>query len=194
MKRVLTASLVFTSFIWFSACDSGTTNEQETTTSTETSETTASDTTLTDNSRELMAFAARNNMLQVELGKLATEKGMTDDVKQQGQQLMTWYEAKQKELAQLAREHNITLPQQPEEAERKDLDELRNTKPAEFDRTYWKTVANMQDNALDKYDSNLKDVTEANTHPFNLWARSTMKELQAQRDKTAALRTQLKMD
>ena len=178
MKQMTFAAAFMAGMIAFSSCDSGA-NEERTTEATGTP-VVAPDNTITEEKQELMAFAARNNMLQIELGRLAVQQGSTAEVKQYGQQLVDWYTTKQQELQELARQYNLTLPQQMNEDQLKHVEELRNTKPTEFDRKYWEELSDAQENAIDEFDSALKDVEEANATAFSLWARNTRKELQAQ--------------
>ncbi|GAB3530721.1 hypothetical protein GCM10027443_11850 [Pontibacter brevis] len=162
----------------FASCDSGT-NEQQ---NTEVSGTpvVAPDTAITESKQELMKYAARNNMLQVELGRLAAQKANTEGAKQYGEQLVDWYSTKQEELEQLAQQYNVSLPLEMEDEQMEHVEELRNTKINEFDQKYWEELSDAQQKAIDEFDSTLKDVEESDATAFSLWARNTRKELQAQ--------------
>ncbi|MHA6247092.1 DUF4142 domain-containing protein [Pontibacter sp. CAU 1760] len=145
------------------------------------------DAALTEENEELLAFAARNNMLLIRLGQLGAEKASTDNLKQYSQQMVTWYETKQQELQELAQQYNITLPANLEEKQTEYLDELQKTEADEFEEGFWDTMGDAQQEALEKYRDNLADVEEANMNAFTLWARSTQKELQAQMEKAKAM-------
>lgn len=165
--------------IAFSACDSGN-NGQQTTDATGNPTVAGLDTALTQDRQDLLAFTARNNMLQIELGRMAVEKGQTNNVKSYGQDLVNWYTTKQEELQELAQQYNVTLPQELDDEQRSHLEDIRGTEASKFDEEYWDTVTDAQKDAIDRLDNGLKDVDEANATAFSLWARNTVKELRAQ--------------
>ncbi|MFD3002041.1 DUF4142 domain-containing protein [Pontibacter toksunensis] len=179
MRKMKIAAAFLAGMLAFASCGDSGTNEQETDI-TGTPTVAGIDSTLTQDRQDLMAFAARNNMLQIELGRLATQQGTTDPIKQYGQQLVDWYTTKQQELQELAQQYNLTLPQQMEEDQLQHVEELRGTQASEFNNKYWEELADAQENAIDEFDSSLKDVEEAEASAFSLWARNTRKELQAQ--------------
>lgn len=177
MRKMKIAAAFLAGMFAFTSCDSGGQQETDTTGNPTVA---GIDSTLTQDRQDLLAFAARNNMLQIELGRLATQQGSTDEVKQYGQQLVDWYTTKQEELQELAQQYNLTLPQQMEESQLQHIEELRGTKANEFDNKYWEELVDAQENAIDEFESSLKDVEEAEASAFSLWARNTRKELQAQ--------------
>lgn len=179
MRKMKIAAAFLTGMLAFASCNSGT-NEQQETDATGNPTVAGVDSTLTQDRQDLMAFAARNNMLQIELGRLASQQGSTDKIKQYGQQLVDWYTTKQEELQELAQQYNLTLPQQMEEDQLQHVEELHGTQANEFNDKYWEELADAQENAIDEFDSSLNDVEEADASAFSLWARNTRKELQAQ--------------
>lgn len=193
MKKMTLAAACIAGMIGFASCDSGS-GDQQTAETTGTPTVAGVDSTLTENKQELLAFSARNNMLQIELGKIAAEKASTDSLKQYGQQLVDWYSTKQQELQELAQQYNVTLPQQMEEEQLEHIEEVRNTEASKLDAEYWESLAEAQQEAIDKYDDNLKDVDEADVSAFGLWARNTQKELQAQMEQAKAAELRLKTD
>ena len=103
MKKTIIAAACLAGVLGFASCDSGT-GEQQATEATGTPTAAEVDSTLTEDEQELLAFAARNNMLQIELGKIAAQQASTDKLKQYGQQLVDWHTTKQQELQELAQE------------------------------------------------------------------------------------------
>ncbi|WP_266202793.1 DUF4142 domain-containing protein [Pontibacter kalidii] len=175
----------------FASCDSG--SGEETTTAETTSQTATvagTDSTLTEDKQELMQFAARNNILQVELGKLAAAQGASDAVKTYGQNLVDWYTTKQEELRELSQQYGVSLPQQLEEEGKEHLTELREAE--NFNEEYWEQLTEAQQEAIDKFDDGLKDIEEADATAFSVWARNTLKELQAQYEQAKGQEVELK--
>lgn len=188
MKKILIATWCVAGSLAFASCgDSDNTN-----TDTETgTATVAGDSTLTEDTRELMAFAARNMMLQVQLGQLATQQGATDNVKSFGQDLVEWYGTKQTELQELATQYNVMLPQQLEDDEREHLEEVQEADSGEFDEEYWESVIKAQKEAIDEFDDELKKVDQATANSFTIWARTTLDELRAQLTQAEAYQLEL---
>ncbi len=173
------------------SCDSGSNNESATEAN-GTASVAGTDTSITEENKKLLAFAARNNMLQIELGKMAVAQGATDNVKSYGQDLVEWYTNKQQELQELAQQYNVSLPQQLESEQTEHLQEIREADANEFDEEYWESVTKAQKEAIDEYDDELNKVTEADASAFTLWARNTLKELHAQLEQAEANQLELK--
>jgi len=109
--------------------------------------------------------AAEGGMAEIEMGKLATEKASSSDVKQFGQRMVDDHTKANDELKSLASQKGLTLPAgigSKNEAEKNRLSKLSG---AEFDREYIKhmvtdhkkDVAEFQKAANSAKDSDLKD-------------------------------------
>lgn len=195
MKRILTAALLLAATTWVSCTPDKKTEETEIAedaAKAEEEEGAVTDTTLTEEKKELIQMLAQHNMLQVELGRLAAEKGATDDVKQQGQQMVQMHTDKQKELQELAKGYNLTLNTTLEDKHRKEIDDLRKQKAAEFDKKYWKVMIDDQKETLDEYEDVLNNVGATDPTAFGIWIRKTEKELRAQYEQVLAQQQQLK--
>jgi putative membrane protein len=84
--------------------------------------------------------AAHANMAEIELGKLAQQKAMRDEVKQFAQRMVSDHSKKLDELKGLAASKNITLPTEID-AEHKQLsDRLSTMNGAAFDRAYMQAM------------------------------------------------------
>ena len=190
MKKTIIAAACLAGMLGFASCDSGT-GERQATEATGTPTAAEVDSTLTEDEQELLAFAARNNMLQIELGKIAAQKASTDELKQYGQQQVDWHTTNQQEHQELAQEYGVALPQQMEKEQLEYIEEIRDAKAEEFDAEYWESVAKAQREAIDEYDDNLKDLDEADVSAFSLWMRNAQKELQAQMEQAKAFELEL---
>jgi putative membrane protein len=191
MKKMTLAAACLIGMLTFASCNTGANEEQQSTAATG-NPVVAPDSTISEDKQELLAFAARNNMLQIELGRLATQQGSTDNVKQYGQKLVDWYTTKQEELQGLAQQYNLTLPQQMEEDQLEHVEEVRNAKGGEFNEKYWESVVSAQKEAVGEFDDNLRDIEETNASAFSIWARNTQKELRAQMEQAMANEQELK--
>ncbi|GHA75980.1 DUF4142 domain-containing protein [Pontibacter akesuensis] len=191
MRRITIALWCFSGAIAFSSCGSGEGNT-EAGTENGTATVAGTDSTITDQNKELLAFAAQNAMLQVQLGQMAAKQGATDNVKAYGQQLVDWYNTKQKEVQDLSQQYGVTLPQQLESEQTEYLEEIRTAEANKFDEKYWESVIDAQKDAIEKFEDNLNDVEAADATAFTLWARNSEKELRAQMEQALAYQLELK--
>lgn len=191
MKKAFIAIWCAAGAFMFASCGDSSSGDT-TTDATQTASVAGTDSTITETNKELLAYAARNNMLQVELGKMAAAQATTDNAKSFGQDLVNWYTNKQQELQELAQQYGVTLPQQLESDQTEHLEEIREAKAEKFDEEYWESVTNAQKEAIDEFDDELKDVDEATASAFTLWARNTVKELRAQHEQARAYMVELR--
>lgn len=190
MRNLWMAAALLCGTLAFTSCDS---NTQETDTSNIDPELNAqamADNTLTDEKREFMGYAYNISNQQVELGKLAAEKGISPRVKDYGQQMVDLYSKKIEELQEMSQQYNVTLPQAMTDEQSGRVQELRDKELNEFDRTYWDTVVDAHKDAMDEFDDNVKDIEETDNTTFNIWARNTSKEIRAQMENAMGFRTE----
>ena len=80
--------------------------------------------------------AAEANMAEVELGKVATEKAMRDEVKKFGQMMVDDHTKAGDELKMIATQKNITWPTETDREHKALGSKLSGLSGAEFDRAY----------------------------------------------------------
>ncbi|MBF8964021.1 DUF4142 domain-containing protein [Pontibacter sp. FD36] len=189
MKNLWMAATLTLGALAFASCSSDT-QETDTTANvdTELNTTAAADTTLNEDKREFMSKAHSISTQQVELGKLAAERGVSTQVREYGQQMVDLYSKKLEELQDMSRQYSTTLPQQMEEDHAGRVQELRDKNTDEFDQSYWDTVVDAHKDALSEFEDNVKDIEETDNTTFNLWARNTTKEIRAQMENAMRFR------
>jgi len=84
--------------------------------------------------------AAEGGMAEVELGKMAQEKGTSQQVKDFGQRMVTDHSKANDELKSLAQTKNITLPSHVGPHEKATMDRLSKLSGAAFDRAYMQAM------------------------------------------------------
>jgi len=94
--------------------------------------------------------AAEGGLAEVELGKLATQKASSDDVKKFGQRMVDDHTKANDQLKQLAQQKGIDLPTQPDAKDQATMKRLEKLSGEQFDKAY------MQDMVKD----HTKDVAE----------------------------------
>src|SRR5499426_2856403 len=103
---------------------------------------TGSPVALTAPEKEFVANAAREGMLEVQLGNLATQKASSNDVKQFGERMATDHGQLGQKLQQLASNLNVTLPQDLKPEQQAVVSRLENLSGKAFDREYMKQMVN----------------------------------------------------
>jgi len=88
------------------------------------------------NDNTFVTKAAEGGLAEVELGKLATEKASSDQVKQFGQRMVDDHSKANDELKTLAQQKNITLPTSISAKDKAERDRLMKLSGAAFDRAY----------------------------------------------------------
>jgi len=86
--------------------------------------------------RDFMTKAAIGGMEEVELGRMAAQKGASNDVKQFGQRMVDDHSRAGSELMSLASQKNVTLPTTLDQQHQDDVDRLTKLSGAAFDREY----------------------------------------------------------
>jgi putative membrane protein len=80
--------------------------------------------------------AANGGMMEVQLGKLAQEKGVSQRVKDFGAMMVRDHSAAGDQLKSIASMLNITLPDSVSDDARKEMDNLQKKKGKDFDKAY----------------------------------------------------------
>jgi len=119
--------------------------------------------------------AAKGGMAEVQLGKLATEKASSAEVKKFGQRMVDDHGKANDELKTLAQSKNITLPTDLDPKDKALHDRLEKLSGAEFDKAYMHEMLN----------DHLKDVSEFRTESksgkdadVKAWAAKTLPTLE----------------
>jgi putative membrane protein len=90
--------------------------------------------------RKFVMDAAEGGMAEVELGKLAKDKGSSEGVKQFGQRMVDDHGKANDELKKIASSKSITLPDAPAAKHKATMDRLSKLSGADFDRAYIKEM------------------------------------------------------
>lgn len=114
--------------------------------------------------RKFVMEAAMGGMMEVELGKLAVEKGMSDEVKQFGQHMIDDHSKANDELMQVAASKGITLPTELDAKHKMMRDKMASLSGAAFDKAYKqdmlkdhrKDVAEFQKESMKAMDADVK--------------------------------------
>jgi len=86
--------------------------------------------------RKFVMEAAQGGMMEVELGRIASERASNADVKAFGRRMVEDHTAANEKLKQVARERSLTLPTEMTAEQKQERDKLNRATGAEFDRMY----------------------------------------------------------
>lgn len=114
--------------------------------------------------QKFMMDAAKGGMMEVELGRLATQKASSADVKSFGQRMVDDHSKANSELKSIASQKGVTLPATLPADMKQEMDHLSKLSGAEFDKMYMshmlkdhkKDVAEFEKEASKGGDSSVK--------------------------------------
>ncbi|MDQ3819804.1 MAG: DUF4142 domain-containing protein, partial [Acidobacteriota bacterium] len=106
---------------------------------------TSSTAALSSEDRSFMTEAATGGMAEVELGRLAAEKGQSADVKKFGQRMVDDHSKANDELKQLASKKGVTLPTDLTSEQKSEKEKLSKLSGAAFDKEYMSTMVEDHD-------------------------------------------------
>jgi len=119
--------------------------------------------------------AAIGNLAEVELGRLAVQRGTNPGVKQFGQRMVTDHGAAQAELMQIAQGRGMALPAEPDAAHRAIRDRLAQLAGPAFDREYMAEM--LRDHQQDIADFQ-REAQSGQDPAIRAWAAKTLPTLQ----------------
>lgn len=133
---------------------------------------------------EFMTQAASSNMLEIEAGKLAQERGQMQEVKDYGQMMVKDHTNASNQLKQLAQQHNIVLPDSMSQDHQQQLQKLRDQKGKAFDQQYMDLMVNSHEETVKLFENasnNMQDTVIQN------FATSTLPILRQHLDRARTL-------
>jgi putative membrane protein len=108
---------------------------------------------VTSGDRDFVNDVAIANMAEIELGKMAAEKGMNAEVKKFGQMMVDDHSKAGDSLKTVATRHNIPMPTALDDEHRDLRDRLSKLQGADFDREYMQAMVDGHEAVEDKLGS-----------------------------------------
>ncbi len=175
MKRIfLTLAIAFSIFA-VQSCDNANTDSKKTADSineTKAPENLDDNNTATtpvavgEDDAKFVTEAASGGMAEVELGKLAKEKGQHVDVKAFGEMMVNDHSKANDELATLAQAKNITLPASLGTDALNLRDELSKKSPGDFDKSYIEDMVKDHEKDIKLFEDASKNLKDAELKAF----------------------------
>ena len=142
----------------------------------------------TEKDAEFLVVASELLMEEINLGKLAHEKGRMSHVKDLGKKMQDDHTKSLAELKTLAKSKNISLPTSPTEDANKYYKDLNDKSGNEFDKTYIDMMVNDHKNAIKIFE---KASTDSDDYDIKTWALNTLPTLRVHHDHSKVCQKEL---
>ena len=130
---------------------------------------------LNSKDHDFIMEAAMGGLMEVELGRVAAQKGTSEAVKQFGQRMVDDHSKANTELMTLAQSKGVTLPTTLDDKHRSELTKMSAMTGAEFDRAYSKMMLSDHKKDVSEFE---KQSTRGTDPDLKAFATSTLPTLQ----------------
>jgi putative membrane protein len=137
---------------------------------------------------DFIVKAASGGMMEVELGKLAQEKGKSQLVKNFGERMERDHSKANDELKNIAQRKNIQLPDSMLEKHREHVDELSQLSAEEFDKAYMELMVEDHNEDLELFEEASE---EYEVSEIKQWAGKTLQVLREHRTMAETVHEQI---
>jgi putative membrane protein len=131
---------------------------------------------LSSSDRKFIEEAARGGVAEVELGKLAVQKGSSTEVKQFGQRMVDDHSKADQKLQQLASQKGVAAPNEMDAASKREYDKLQKLSGAGFDQEYIKTMVQDHQKDVKDFQKEQKSAKDADLKTFVTTTLPTLEE------------------
>lgn len=125
--------------------------------------------------KKFVKNTAMDGMLEVELGKLATQKGESDSVKKFGQQMVDDHGKANDQLKEAAQKSNIDVPSALDSKHQSKLNKMSKLSGAAFDKAYIKDQTKDHEKDISDFQAEAQSGSDPNIKQF---ATTTLPKLQ----------------
>jgi len=131
---------------------------------------------LSSGDRKFITEAAQGGVAEVELGKLAAQKGSSAEVKQFGQRMVDDHSKANEKLQQLASQKGVTVPSEMDAASKREYDKLQKLSGAGFDREYITAMVRDHQKDVKDFQKEQKAAKDADLKTFVTTTLPTLEE------------------
>jgi putative membrane protein len=123
---------------------------------------------------DFVVIAASGSMMEIELGKLAQEKGESPEVKALGERMVRDHSKASDELKDIAQRNNIQLPDKMLDKHKEHVEELSGLSGAEFDEAYISLLAEDHEEDIELFEEASENYENRDVRE---WAKKTLPTL-----------------
>lgn len=190
MKRVSFLATALMAAWMLQSCGGGTTDNSKHEDSVDSAQAVNKETAPVDKaSSDFAVEAANGGLMEVELGKIAQEKGTSQRVKDFGAMMVRDHGKANDELKALATSKNITLPDSVGAEHRDHIMDMSKKTGKDFDKAYIDMMVSDHKEDIDKFQKASTDLTDPDLKTF---ASSTLPTLKAHQDSAKAIQDGIK--
>ena len=135
--------------------------------------------------------ATEGGQMEVALGKLASEKGVSEDVKKFGQHMVDEHSKANEQLARLCTDKGVDLSADKEKMDKaiqKQVDKLSKLQGEEFDKEYVSEMVKDHEKDLKAFQKAAEDAKDSD---LRAWAAKTVPMVQSHLDMIKEIQTKL---
>ena len=148
---------------------------------------------LSTGDRKFITEAAQGGVAEVELGKLAVQKGSSTEVKQFGQRMVDDHSKANDKLQQLASQKGVAVPNEMDAASKREYDKLQKLSGAGFDQEYIKAMVQDHQKDVKDFQKEQKSAKDPDLKSFVTTTLPTLEEhLKLAQSDQAAVKNQAK--
>jgi len=119
--------------------------------------------------------AANGGMAEVAMGKMAQQKGMSQEVKDFGAKMVTDHTKANDNMMALAKQKNITLPAAISNDEQKKMDDMGKKSGKDFDKAYVHEMVDDHNKDVKDFEDASKNLKDADLKAFATTTLPTLK-------------------
>jgi putative membrane protein len=120
--------------------------------------------------------AAQGGKAEVEMGRLAVERGARPEVKQFGQRMIDDHSKANNELMQIAARKNIQLPKEVSSEQKEMMDKLSKRSGADFDKEYVDAMVEDHEHDVKAFEEQAEEGTDPDIKQFAAKTLPTLKQ------------------
>jgi putative membrane protein len=120
----------------------------------------------TSKEKAFIMKAANGGMTEVELGKVAADKGLSQEVKDFGSQMVTDHSKANEQLKEVAGKLKVEVPTKVDALHQAKIDKMSALSGAAFDSAYVKEMVGAHEKDIAEFEKSAKNVTSADLKKF----------------------------
>jgi putative membrane protein len=188
MKRLSYLLMILTAGFIFQACNNASRTESDSVETANDSNENNNAAAVQEDDSEFMVKAANGGMMEVEAGKLAQQKALSQSLRDFASRMVTDHTKSGDELKALAATKNITLPATLGKDEQDHLTEMGGKTGSEFDKHYVDMMVADHDKTVNMFEDMANDARDADV---KAWAAKTLPALKEHQQAIKAIKNKM---
>jgi putative membrane protein len=131
---------------------------------------------LSSSDRKFIEEAARGGLAEVELGRLAAQKGASAEVKKFGQRMVDDHSKANDKLQQIASSRGVAVPKEMDAASKREYDKLQKLSELQFDQEYMKSMVSDHQKDVKDFQKEQKAARDSDLKAFVTNTLPTLQE------------------